>query len=210
MLPIHTGGTKGTVRSKFFQTWITLVIGQWSFRLFLFFFFNFRASPGPNSLREARNNVFCRLLASQSSVNNEHHVIFLSFLCNTIVMDFYCIKENRWISSQVRGTLEEREILRTNDTGTAKSREIEDEDRRKKERSCFARFLSFVRISRRFERPRHARMARLSNSFHSISFIFERWLAFLSVEAIYYFKWHCSYNIDRLLWKKFLQFLARI
>ena len=33
---------------------------------------------------------------------------------------------------------------------------------------------------------------------------------FFLVEAIYYFKWHCFYNIDRLPWKKILQFPTRI
>lgn len=37
-----------------------------------------------------------------------------------------------------------------------------------------------------------------------IFFYFVSWFFFvlLSVEAIYYFKRHCSYDIDRLLWKK--------
>lgn len=73
------------------------------------------------------------------------------------------------------------------------------------------------------------RLARLSNYVNRFSYFFLRDDSFLFyviftlllflfiysfifflVEAIYYFKWHCFYNIDRLPWKKILQFPTRI
>lgn len=70
MLPIHTGGHEGDCPEQVPLEWFTLVIGQQSF----FSFFFFRASPGPNSLREAR--LLCFAVTSKPEQWTTNIIIF--------------------------------------------------------------------------------------------------------------------------------------
>lgn len=70
MLPIHTGGHEGDCPEQVPLEWFTLVIGQQSFLVFFFF----RASPGPNSLRETR--LLCFAVTSKPEQWTTNIIIF--------------------------------------------------------------------------------------------------------------------------------------
>lgn len=175
MLPIHTGGTKGTVRSKFFQMKYA--------RLLVNSLFVFRASPGPNSLREAR--VIVLLVPSKPEQWTTNIIIFFFFPYVVQLVQFYCIK-NRLLSRAFRGTLEELDVSReVFDTRSqkpkqrkrkkeSKEKEEEKSSRRsdKFERTSRSSFPRFFRIARHFERP--ARLARLSNYSETFFFYLSR------------------------------------
>lgn len=212
MLPIHTGGARRGLSGASSFEWITLVY-YWSTVFFPFsFFLLYRASPGPNSLREARVIIVLLFLTSQSS---EQRTSFFFFSFHSYVVQCYCIKNHlisprySWHARRAR-----RSFSQFRNEEKKKSRGEDEEKIEKEERVRDAPTLCepFSNLAAIRAPPRGWRDFRITWNRFPL-YPFPRWLFFFLFffffvrEATYYFKWHCSYNIDRLPWKKFHQFL---